>query len=307
MKPIYTFLLAFAMLIITNTSFAQKIRFTDSTNSWFSSLHGAFDPYGGNRTALYDTATVMHGNTYRRIKYIGYGYSAGTGLVIREDTATKMVYYRTLPSWGGDTVEHVLYNYNLNIGDTIQYLDWGSISHVDSVIAIDSILINGVYHKWFDFKNKVGSEHRAYTVIEGVGCTNNPVYPAFGVCFEYFEALWCFRQNSITPAFGIRRNDCYNSSGAVLQNCSTMDVSKAPPTLTSTTIHPNPASTELNISTASTANITIYDLAGRCILNTQTIKQSTTINTSSWHNGLYMVIVRDDTGILKREMVVIMQ
>lgn len=299
MKPIYTFLLAFAMLIFTNTSFAQKIRFTDSTNSWFTYLIGAFDPDGGWRTTAYDTEAVILGNTYRRMTG-GFPYD----FFIREDTSTKKVYYRIASS--GDTDEHVLYDYNLNLGDTIQYRN-GGLFHTDSVIAIDSMLINGVYHKWFDFKTSVGVYPHAYTVIEGVGCTSHPIFPVSGICFEYFEALICFRQNGVHPTFGIRRNNCWEST--TLLNCSTMEIAKANTLETPAAITPNPATTELNITTTSArpANITIYDLTGRCILNTQTTQQNTGINTSSWHNGLYMVIVRDNTGILKREMVVVRQ
>lgn len=75
-------------------------------------------------------------------------------------------------------------------------------------------------------------------------------------------------------------------------------------------ISPNPANDQLKITINRTNSnntfISVYDMSGRCIYRTDAgIQNELAINTSSWIDGLYMVIVQDNEGIVKKEKVVI--
>ncbi len=253
--------------------------------------------------AVYDTEAVINGNTYRRLEG-GFPYTSSIpDFFVREDTTSKKVYYR-MPLWG-DTAEHVLYDYNLNVGDTIRFSGWS-----DSLVAMDSIPINGVYHKWFDFTGKSSTDIRVYTVIEGIGCTAHPFFPVTGRCFEFYEALLCFRQNGIPPTFGIRQKNCYLPHITSLLNCSTLEIGQEHTTEGTFSISPSPANAELSISinTSRKENtlISVYDLSGRCILRTQPTRQhSTTLATAEWPTGIYLVVVDDGSGELRKEKVTI--
>jgi hypothetical protein len=257
---------------------------------------------------------VVNGYSYRKIVHALSNISSGcvptsvvygNGVLVREDTTAGMVYYR-YPAFG-DTAERILYNYNLNIGDTLQY----SASIADSVIAIDSVLMNGVYHKTFDFTSKAGRGSRTYTVIEGIGTSNHPVYPMFiGSCFEFTESLLCFRQNGFPPSVTIKRNGCFSGGGSFM-NCSTIDVKSPGNTSHSMVISPNPATSQLSIAAAASLNaghtISVYDAVGRCIYkgNSEPNKAAIMLNTSEWADGLYMVVVRDNSGASEKGMVMI--
>ena len=153
-------LLLILLTTLSVTVSAQKIRFTDSRNHWVT--HGSagmegcyFDNY-----SQYGMDTVIYMHTYKQLynscsHLPGYPgciptCSMAQNMLIREDTIADIVYYRT---WSSDTVEHILYDYNMNVGDTILYNLTSGINAtiVDSVINIDSIIINGVYHKVFTF------------------------------------------------------------------------------------------------------------------------------------------------------------
>ncbi len=76
-------------------------------------------------------------------------------------------------------------------------------------------------------------------------------------------------------------------------------------------ISPNPAGSDVYVATAGLFEqgtiISVYDMTGKCIFNTKADaqKNTLTINTSTWPDGLYMVIVQNNGGIVKKEKVVI--
>jgi len=306
---------------------AQKIRFTNSTNQWTTlSING--DGCSFQNSFSYYTDTVVYGITYKSMNsiwsvYSGYHSSCYCGLadvgtqlnyLIREDTIAGMVYYFN-PT---DSAEHILYNYNLNVGDSISYSIYPEI-YTDTVASIDSVLYNGVYYKIFNFQNKALGSDRSYTVLEGVGCTNDPVFPSyFGGCFEYGESLICFYENGVRPAILAPINSCsgygsacYDQTG--FNNVTGCDVFLATTNIKKTTpnitISPNPAYDHIDGQFGDNTNISVYDISGQCILRIKAAVQKNTLelNTSNWIDGLYMVIVQNNTGIIKNEKVVVMK
>src|ERR1035437_1492907 len=216
------------LLLLPFSSIAQKIRFSDNRNQG-TTLGFASDTQPFQNVFIFGTDTLAYGMIYKPIHNLQHPYFCGwfTGcsggggpllnFLIREDTIAHIVYCRNVSAYTTDTLEHILYNYNFNIGDSINYKGF-----IDTVASIDSTLINGIYHKIFNFQNK--AHGRSYTVLEGVGCTNNPVFPAsFGACFEYGESLFCFSQNGVRPAIHAPINSrarfatgcCYSIDGSV--------------------------------------------------------------------------------------------
>lgn len=312
------FILLFLSLSAAVSTSAQKIWFSDTANSW-KTVGNSTMGCEWQRTATYGPDTMIAGLHYRKIDYSltivtsssGCTADLGKNFYIREDTNNNLVFYRTLsPS----SQEELLYNYNLNLGDTIQYKISAGVTVADSVVGIDTILINGLACRVFDFQNKEGRGLRAYTVIEGVGCTNNPVFPAFmAACFEYNENLTCFSQNGLASDFIMRQNYCYTLGGNYTINCDATtvgiadnDTRMAPVAK----IYPNPASSAINIVTESGLqnNVSVYDLSGRKIYYAManTSGKVFTVNTSSWGGGVYLVVLRDHNGAsLKKEIVTV--
>jgi len=310
---------------------AQKIRFTNSTNQWTTlSING--DGCSFQNSFSYYTDTVVYGITYKSMHsmwsvYSGYHSSCYCGLadvgtqlnyLIREDTIAGMVYYFN-PT---DSAEYILYNYNLNVGDSISYSVYPAI-YTDTVTSIDSVLYNGSYYKILNFQNKTLGSDRSYTVLEGVGCTNDPVFPSyFGGCFEYGESLICFYENGLRPGITAPINSCskygtscfYDSTFNNITGCdmflSTNNIKKPTPDIT---ISPNPSFDHIYITTDEqfddNTTISVYDINGSCILKTKPSgqKSKVEINTTYWSEGLYMLIVQNNTGIIKNEKVVVMK
>lgn len=185
------FILLITILIFAGQgSTAQKIRFTDTTNIWHVKRYTmATYPNGSNTTWEYGDTVSIDSLLYYKLN----------GYLIREDS--NKVYVKAVTSSPNiDTTEQVVYNYNLNIGDTIKLTYYLNDTTRHYVNKIDSVLINNIYHRMWDIQpvpgNRLGDYN--YTVIEGIGSVKGPLYPLNPVGFEQAYQLFCFKnQNSI--------------------------------------------------------------------------------------------------------------
>ncbi len=313
MKNVITILFIFATL----GADAQKIRFTDKRNNW-STTGSAMDCFYFSCYYSYaNSDTVIRGTSYCRIRYNrSVNYSVCTTVMpgigdlcyVREDTIAHKVYY------AGDTAEYVLYDYNLVIGDNISYDNGGGVL-IDSVIATDSILIYGIYHKTITLQSKYDHGYRMYTVVEGVGATATPFFPvSFGGCFEFNEMLACFAQDAVNPGFSTMQSNCpgggiiYSNHTSCIALLSIPNAGSGPKL---TEIYPNPASNEINITIGEknkNVMVSAYSIAGQCVYKAEIgEKNNWAINTSLWPAGLYMVIVQNNERIVKKEKVVVIK
>ncbi|MBL7691488.1 MAG: T9SS type A sorting domain-containing protein [Flavipsychrobacter sp.] len=312
---------AIAIMAASLSASAQKIRFVDTANSWQTS-GGFSSSCMWDRTARIANDTVLSGTTYKRFKYsiikfkvttAGCNADDGKGYFVRQD-GNGMVYYRA-PAI--DAYEHVLYNYNLVPGDTISYsysmYPGGSVA--DSVVSLDSILIGTTYHRVWDFVSATGRGNRAYSVIEGVGCTNHPLYPAFaGSCYDFYENLKCFSQSGLVHDFLMRMNTCAALGTNYYINCDYIPFPTSISnniTTQNVRVYPNPSVSLLNVDIdpflITRASVTITDMTGHPVYTCAagSLTQSPQINTASWPNGIYMLRVDQGNGTISRETVVI--
>ncbi len=297
---------------------AQKIAFCDTANLWVTT--GELDgSCAWERKAYLAGDTIISGKKYQKLIHHSLTYTAystgcnatmGKGFFVREDAAYGMVYYRQ-PSV--DQYEHVLYNYNLVPGDTIQYTYnmWGGGSVADSLVKLDSMLIGGVYHKTFDFQSATGRGNRAYSVIEGVGCVNHPVFPAYaGECHGYMENLRCFSQAGMVQDFSMRQNECGALGNGFYTNCdyssSTTKVAEAGGG--ALRISPNPASSRFDVAIPGGKGQ--YTLVVRDMLSRECTREAMTsphhsVATGLWAPGTYFITVQGPEGFSARQVVVV--
>jgi len=337
MKTLYLI----ALVVLSFGAAAQKLRITDSTNHWVTVGDCADCPFFSLYYS-YGSDTIIAGNHYRVLTVTpwfppricpGGCSNFSAGFVLREDTITNKVYYRYLNVFASpDPLEHVLYDYSLNAGDSISYPSFTPVPMVDSIVSIDSTLINGVYHKIQNIQNKStsGGGSRAYSVVEGLGTTNGPVLPAFFIgCFEYEERLACFSQDTTYPLIHAPCNPAMCNPGAldsfvnsvgctyVLTEDSIYQPYYGPIYTTNTikpneavTFDPNPADNYLRVKAGSSFGdntmVTIYDITGRPVFQSALPpKNAITINTSSLSEGLYIVFVQSSNGSAIQKIVVV--
>jgi len=194
----------------------QKIRFSDSTNVWHGyNWDDADVPYYSYPWTYNYVGSIIINDTFYRLL-------GSSSFLIREDTNSNKVYLS----------ENVLYDYNLHFGDTFYYS--GAKPHI--VSQIDSVLINSVWHKTWQFvpindSSVAGGMPAEYDVIEGIGCLNNPFYPTQPVFFEAHTTLTCFNNKGTTPPLSHNVGDyfdnyisCNLTFGAGIKNISAQQI-----------------------------------------------------------------------------------
>jgi hypothetical protein len=159
-------LLFYCLLFSADSSYAQKISFADTSNVW--KLSGFNASYGTTVSeSKYGRDTFLNGHNYKQLG----------GYYCRYDTLENKV-YALIPA---DTPERVIYNYNLKLGDTFTYKYYATL-YTHEVTALDSFIANGVYHKkwlmhYIGPPPTSGISYKDYTVIEGIGCDEEPMFP----------------------------------------------------------------------------------------------------------------------------------
>jgi hypothetical protein len=229
------------LLFLYNGLCAQKVHFTDRGNRWEGIVHADMPqvPY-----STYNWTAV----SYRDTNYLGHTYkilsltSGSDFMMVREDTTAGKVYavsmYNYIPYC--DTVEQVLYDYNLLPGDTLVTHD---LQHQYTCVLQDtgSAIINGVRHRvqYFEPVQTVGFQ-TPYDVIEGIGCTRFPGYPLTPYS-EFGILLTCFHQHTAQPLVSplVGHFDNYGSCALGISDITEIN---------GFTVFPNPASGNTTVS-----------------------------------------------------------
>lgn len=224
--------------------------------------------------------TLVGTYTYKKVLY-AYNVTPGPfnfspyafKFAYRNDSINKKVYY--LDVTGGLNKDTLWYDFNLNIGDSVEntysYMKNGFFN--DRVVqSIDSVLICGSYHKRFKFNC---TDYEA-DLVEGVGFLDNFIHSErTGDC--PFEPTYI-----------------YSTSFSSCNITSVEDYLKG----STIKIFPNPTSSELRISGLS--KITEYAIInniGATILKGN-LSDSQSIDVSSLADGMYILNIQDRSAKL---------
>ncbi len=315
------------LLLITFNADAQKIRFSNPGNQWVTQLN---DPssLGCNFKYIFTYSPIIYSGYHRDtiVEYLlntssiceSVGGHVWFSKDIREDTVAGIVYFAKYHGEG------ILYNYNLQVGDTINhFLDSGSYGYyVDTVKNLDSILINGVYHKLFEFSGGrydssidfgITYHYRKYMVLEGIGCLGDPFYPVERIAPNCLRLL-CFSQNGVSPEIHIPAAYYCDINGyAPFTNsigCTILGTATTTRADDKYVISPNPTTDFLTISNpagfAANSLFTVYDYTGRA-LTKHTLTTGATqevINIATWLPGLYLINIQNGNTNVWQKVVV---
>lgn len=284
MKPICFVLL----YIISLSTYAQKIRFTDTSNVWKVkvSYYNDMHPYTSVYTINFVGDTTIAGHLYN-----GFNFEmVGTPSYVRDDTDAHMVYYR---DFAGDS-DVLFMDYTLRVGDTFISKDFSPptptpVFYTYEVVSLDSIVLNSVWHKVWRFTNRMTGGHPyAPIIIEGIGCVN---YPSFMFWENGVEppipAVYCFTTHGNAPLVTPQIFELNNTT-----SCSftpPISVTALLP-IDNIIIWPNPVTARLFIKSSKALNsIRITDITGRALFNNTSPNNEATIDVAHLSSGIYFV------------------
>jgi hypothetical protein len=272
---------------------AQKYYFMNDSATWKVDFFGySIDCLGHCYEWEYNITgdTIINSNAFKKLhEYYHtiwnqqyYGQNAGA---IREDTADKKVYYRSFTL--NDTIEHLLYDFDLNVGDTLlsTYLyPTGPFPVVDS---IDYVLIANENHKRFWFTN--GAIAPAY-LLEGVGSRYGLLDPLYGSS-EGGNSLTCFEvgEDFLFSAYDTAYYGCHIDIPLAIENLNSNS---------SIQIFSNPNDDLLTVknSTGGKISILLFDELGRVHFLQSSSVSKFLFSTSSLAAGIYFVHCTDEAG-----------
>jgi hypothetical protein len=295
-----TFLFLLTSLLTSLTTHSQTNvyhPFPVSNTNWVGRhLAGTFEQTYNDYNLYISGDTIIGPYTYHKLYQNGhisywppnfpaqnyYGMYMGA---FRQNIANKRVY---LFKNGVDTLA---YDYNLNVGDTLQpscLLVNGVKPYVKS---IDSVLIGNQYRKrfWINGCN--------YALIEGIGST----FGAFDkiMCpFEGFDDLYCVRLDNQIVWTRSNGGDCIFTSineDIVAEN--------------KVTISENPFSTQTTLTSNGNLKnsiLLIYDSSGKLVRRlTNRAGNAITIHRDNLPSGIYFFRLNQDDKIIATEKFVI--
>ena len=291
------------LLHISIISRAQKIHFTDSTNVWtYAGVRGMDPSYLFETQLSYRQDSIVDGVTYRNMNDV---------YLIREDTTTHRVYCRVI---GMDSTDRLLYRYDLNVGDTVHFDNslGGMVSgpFIDSVVSIDSTLIDGVYHKVFTLQDTGYYDlGHGFTYVEGLGGLAEPLLGIYVGCGELAEKDVCFSQAGVYPYINVKFKNCYapidsfvNSSLCTDPFLSVKSIAGIP----DISINPNPFSNTISVRITNNDNkqynINVRDVVGKTIYSDKMNDTHLNINTGAWQSGFYILNIQNEVSTISKKI-----
>jgi len=199
---------------------------------------------------------------------------------IRDDSTENKTFY--IPP--GDSIEMVLFDYNMVVGDTIKgVLEFNNTT----IISIDSVIINNQERKRWNFNSGY--------IIQGIGSSKGLIEK-----LDYGGP-------------GISDLICVNDSNSIIFNsginsfigCQLItSINNFQPSTSEISIFPNPSTGVLNLSSQiSFSQIEILDLFGNIIYKSSNLNGQ--INLSDKLNGVYIIRITKDNNVIRTEKVII--
>ncbi len=260
---------AILLIFLSLQAYSQKIRFTDITNQW-KVVDGIIGPPSGEYYSrqYYSGTTIIGTFIYNVLTGDGIGMDSTAN--IWEDTFSHKVIVKI-----NDTVEEVLMDYNLKLGDTVIHFStkvgfpyYDSFWHI--VTKIDSTYIDAIAYRVWHFKGIHASRPSLYpadyNIIEGIGSTGGPLFPLYPVQPENYWVLYCFSNNNMTPRIN-PPVDPYSFDNVISCTTNIKTVNKITKRLC---VYPNPTNINTKIifpNTIQSGQLMVYNQFGQVVIN----------------------------------------
>ena len=274
MKKYLLSLLAFVCFV--NAKGQTRFNFTDSTGTWHvASTYPAATP---QNTGFCATTTITYGfkgdtligsNIWRKIFYTSDTNFSYTTINLKRAGYLRSVNNVVLYM---DTLLQLdtLYNFNFHVGDSAFYNICPQAPYVH-VLSIDSIIINGGYHKRFYFSEPTPPCPNVFTYmkeiwIEGIGSVHGPLNPLHphltSTEFPDTVNLTCYKHSDTLIWNNIYYADCYTNIVLTVGIKQEVDINNR------LSVYPNPTTNSLqvtfsgNIIPATCQMILVTDVLG---------------------------------------------
>ena len=202
MAKIYKFLyhtLLMSALFVSSSASSQYVKFPLDSAVWrvnYYNFQGC--PPGPQPNAIYqytyDGDTVINGMIYSKVYSSGISNCLTLGFCgsLRDDTLNKKVFF----IFSDSTSEQVLYDFNLNVGDTVH--DIYNIGWIHTVNSIDTVIYGGLSRKRIEYTFTDGTRNGPF-IVEGIGNVGGLLAPLEAPQAGFEMTCFSFRGVPIYP------------------------------------------------------------------------------------------------------------
>jgi hypothetical protein len=216
-----------------------------------------------------------------------------TGIIVREDS--NRVYFRNF----NDTTELKLYDFNLNVGDTITTAGIGPCSlgiyydYFYTIIDVDTIIIDNTPLKRLIINDAEFDLNVPFEWIEGIG-SNFGLFSRFCCWDGMSPELFCCSQDGkiiYQSKTAQKRNACYIEMG--IEDLSNFNIN----------VYPNPTTSNINIDIENNhAFLIMFDMTGK-IIQQKHIYNNCVLDLSNYPIGVYTVNLFSERGSISRRII----
>lgn len=274
-------------IVDTNRLWSVKYNSCESPYPYFDNYFCKFS--GDTLIALQHYKKVFTSSDTTLINWSHHGY-------IREDSI-KNIYYRNSTGYEG-----LLYNFNVNIGDTVYIRNTNILDTTVQMIVhnIDSIFIYNKYVKRIILNHDSISPQYDEIWIDGIGsmngvlhsCRNSYFYP--GICYE----LLCFTENDTLKYINPNYSSCYYHVG--IYEISQNNIK--------CTVYPSPANNKIIIELQNAPSTqknfsSIYNIQGQLLLQNELQQIKSEVDILSLEKGLYFIKIESEENIIIKNFI----
>ncbi len=298
MKQLFT--LFFALYL---ASASGQVTWFQPNDTWvFSHYTYPFGDLSAEKLTT-DGTQVVNNVSYVRLKR-EIVFSSGTSAyhrLVRQDG------YKVYTRHDSTFPEYILYDFNLEIGDTLKHAEaWGILEYV--VRHIDTVSIGGVDRKRqvVDILNAYHFSSTEAIFVEGIGSVVG-TFPNSGVLelgssYFFIDEYPTDQLDTYTPFFCRFFSDwgSYYAEVSLSLNCAVIDTKE--PAATAINIAPNPSNGIFTVQTTDNAPYaaTLFDIQGRQLLQIDHAQGEQTIQTAFKGIGvLRIVLANGDVAVRK--------
>jgi len=263
--------------------------------SWLCST-SPYDSGGRNYSITFSNDTVIGSLTYHKLttpfvpSFESSCWSGGIELniykgAIRQDTFLKKVFI-VPPTYNA---EQLLYDFTMQVGDTVKGYIETNASPVDIVQSIDSVLVGSSYRKrWL-----INFGYQIY-YIEGIGSTYGLIeHSPGGTTDQLMYVTNCFQQDG-QPLYPSTTTNCELITSTNIFENKGFQIK----------IYPNPSNGSFIVDfDKSVRKILLTDILGNVILKHQANNQ-TKFNIDNLSSGTYILTAIDKDGRTTKKKII---
>ena len=256
------------------------------------------EAYRFRRYALTEEDTLINNITYKKLyEFTDIEFNPLTAIYYGgfRENSQKQVFFKG--ERYNDNNEFMIYDFSLSAGDTFN-LPYNNEPSYFEIVAIDTLIYSGIPRRKFTIRNipEFSFAPQYSFWIEGIGNYEGLIQLPRVYAVDNWLITRCYIHNGelLYSNYSHGGNDCITPLMGIESIVEDNSI----------TIYPNPTNSEVNISSENIINsIEIFNSLGQRVYQEKINSNTKTIDISSFTNGVYILGVNTENGVIRKKII----